>query len=1011
MLVVEAKREALPPAEAQARFYSANLFVPFYITWQEQTFEIFQLHSFRAPRNLGEYSLKELNPNNLADLIALLSTQSIMEYCVDNEIKHYDLGEKRKNIEALYIKQLQKDLRLAKILDFSKPIDLLQTYIPLYLEELSVGIVAPEDVEEEIQQGAHPVVLENRRRGQTRRSHLLAEIIERFKSTAVVGDPGAGKTTLLKHLCIEHCYSDTFRVPVFIAVRELVATKQTLIEAINRQIGRYGSTPNPETLTEHSLSQGRLLLCVDGLDELDIQDPSQARTVLRSLAAEIADIVGKNVNNIIIISARRESWPTCRPEMPASFKEFEILPLSSSSIRDFVSQWFGDKEQASAESLIDEFRLQRWPEFSSSPLLLALTCIVYEKRGRLPDRPSVLYQRCIDVLLEEWDATRRITRLEKVKGLTPERKFDILAELALSFHTKRRACFSRDEIKVELRKHLPKVGIDPSESGSVFEEITAQHGLIRSWSIEGFFAFPHLVFQEFLAAKALRDRPDGFKVLLKHKYDSFWQQTFKIFASMGDASQLVEELLQAKEDILQSSLFLAADCLSTGAKLSRVALRHVVVERLCQLTKSPVVFLNNRAIDSLASINTSETLNLLESLMKDDNGDLVSSYASRFAVKIYGETFAEEIVNKIITLDYVGDDLIDALYWLPENISISCLENIIATSKYPQSQSRDKDRGIRHRRRRAALLLAKVGQEKAIPILQRLLSLKHLTDFEKSGIVDALAVIQHPSLPQLFNNIVHSAAYPTDCKISAAGHLGPDNLAAKNYLLSLTADSNADCYDRRDAASKLCNFNLDDEDIPPVEYLAVDKNYGFFGGPVFAAEAISCIGSQASKTSLQRVFSHWKNLDGADRDRIVARIELCLALNDPVSDLENLVVHYLKPNERDSMSWEFPELFQEFYKRKPDRASKILLTSIIKHTESATLGDTLNWVVSKVVLNIALTPDLLNAIVKLATKIPDDESIWVTLYQLWKRRDLDENAREAFSQSSPIPSSKCKEQC
>jgi len=46
------------------------------------------------------------------------------------------------------------------------------------------------------------------------------------------------------------------------------------------------------------------------LMKMDIQDPAHARRTLRKLAAELADLGGRNHKNVVVISARRESWPT-----------------------------------------------------------------------------------------------------------------------------------------------------------------------------------------------------------------------------------------------------------------------------------------------------------------------------------------------------------------------------------------------------------------------------------------------------------------------------------------------------------------------------------------------------------------------------------------------------------------------------------------------------------------------------------------------------------------------------
>jgi len=65
-----------------------------------------------------------------------------------------------------------------------------------------------------------------------------------------------------------------------------------------------------------------------------------------------------------------------------------------------------------------------------------------------------------------------------------------------------------------------------------------------------------------------------------HKDDPFWHSTILIYAGIGDASELVKRTSAIEDNILNSSLFLAAECLGTGPKLIEIDLRHQVIERL-----------------------------------------------------------------------------------------------------------------------------------------------------------------------------------------------------------------------------------------------------------------------------------------------------------------------------------------------------------------------------------------------------------------------------------------------
>ncbi len=76
-----------------------------------------------------------------------------------------------------------------------------------------------------------------------------------------------------------------------------------------------------------------------------------------------------------------------------------------------------DPEQAEgiarekAQRLIDrlkepDFRARRVFELTRNPLLLTNICLVHRHRGELPRKRALLYEDCINVLLEHWQVAK-----------------------------------------------------------------------------------------------------------------------------------------------------------------------------------------------------------------------------------------------------------------------------------------------------------------------------------------------------------------------------------------------------------------------------------------------------------------------------------------------------------------------------------------------------------------------------------------------------------------------------
>jgi predicted NACHT family NTPase len=96
----------------------------------------------------------------------------------------------------------------------------------------------------------------------------------------VRGDPGSGKTTLLRHLAARLAEESPPRwVPVFQSLPVLLRKREFLLDRIERQMGRADHRGMAAVL-EREGQEGRLLLLLDGLDE--VEDREDAETLLRS---------------------------------------------------------------------------------------------------------------------------------------------------------------------------------------------------------------------------------------------------------------------------------------------------------------------------------------------------------------------------------------------------------------------------------------------------------------------------------------------------------------------------------------------------------------------------------------------------------------------------------------------------------------------------------------------------------------------------------------------------------
>ncbi len=215
----------------------------------------------------------------------------------------------------------------------------------------------------------------------------------------VLGDPGSGKTTLLRHLAAALARQQPSAwVPIYESLPRLMREPEWLLERIERQMRQAGEPAEglPAVL-DRAGQEGRLLLLLDGLDEVPRRRRDEADALLGRLA-------------------RR--WPqtplfvTSRPigyHRPAGdFVEVELLPFDRERRREFLARWFGRQsdEHAGAQSVADAeaaaTALEQDPglrDLASNPLYLTLMALLIEQ-GTSPDRNRTrLYDQVFKLLL------------------------------------------------------------------------------------------------------------------------------------------------------------------------------------------------------------------------------------------------------------------------------------------------------------------------------------------------------------------------------------------------------------------------------------------------------------------------------------------------------------------------------------------------------------------------------------------------------------------------------------
>ncbi|MER5934501.1 NACHT domain-containing protein [Streptomyces sp. NPDC002054] len=360
------------------------------------------------------------------------------------------------------------------------------------------------------------------------------------------GEAGSGKTTLLQWLAVtaaRSAFGATLAawnglVPVLIKLRRYAGRELPRPEALLDQAAGPLTGHMPAAWVDRQLAAGRVLLLVDGVDELPAEERRAVREWLRGLLHAYPD------NRVVVTSrpaAARGDW--LRAE---GFRAVLLDRMRPADLVTFVRQWheavldrnrdLPHYERSLLAGLRDRPHLQ---SLAATPLLAALLCALHlNRQGQLPRSRMELYRIALEILLQRRDAERCVPSAAAVQ-LSLTDRLRLLQDLAwrLSDNGRSEIAFERAAVHVhyalEAMRHLE--GMDAQ---AVLEHLVARSGVLRS-PAEGRLDFLHRSFQEYLAA-ADSAAQDHIGNLVGRAHQDTWHETIVMAAGHANRPQRVE---------------------------------------------------------------------------------------------------------------------------------------------------------------------------------------------------------------------------------------------------------------------------------------------------------------------------------------------------------------------------------------------------------------------------------------------------------------------------------------
>jgi predicted NACHT family NTPase len=384
------------------------------------------------------------------------------------------------------------------------------------------------------------------------------EAASKYSKLMILGKPGAGKTTFLKQVAMR-CNSDKFKphhIPVFITLRDFAESPERLdLLSYIKQQWQHCDVSNFQK-AEFLLKEGRVLVLMDGLDEIREED-------YRRVRQEIERFTNRFDKGCFIMTCRIAA----REDKFEHFSEVEIADFDLKQSILFAQNWFGAKSDSikakKFKKILEEGENKRLRELANSPLLLTMLCLVFENEGDFPRNRSELYKEGIDLLLRKWDASRNLERAQAYKRLSLQRKEDLLSRFAHEMFTKNESPFKQEVVEKFIKDfvvNLPDFSLDLHEleldSRAILKSIEAQHGLLVE-SSRGDYSFSHLTFQEYFTARQIANtcnpylqEPQNFQELVTHITEKRWREVFLLTVGMVQNADSLIRMMKRKIDCL-----------------------------------------------------------------------------------------------------------------------------------------------------------------------------------------------------------------------------------------------------------------------------------------------------------------------------------------------------------------------------------------------------------------------------------------------------------------------------
>lgn len=364
----------------------------------------------------------------------------------------------------------------------------------------------------------------------TYQSDQVDEYIDSSHYLIISGTAGCGKSTFMKALFLRLVESKQNGIPVFIELRHLNTDgSSSLYDHIYETLHKINDEFTREQL-DYSLKKGKLVLLLDGFDEINYHDR-------RLYEKEISALSNSYGLTRIIISTRPDetldSWEEFTRANVVSFdKEKAIQLISKIDYDTEVKQSFLDE--------LEKDLFQRHEDFLSNPLLLTMMLLTYEQLAEIPNKIHIFYSQAFDTLYYKHDALKSLYKRKSYTGVSIDDFKRLLSAFSIISYADNKFSFSKEEVLeyIGTSKKLENIKVNKND---YLKDLVESVCILMKDGLH--YTFTHRSFQEYFAAYFIShtEAVDKYK-LIERVSRSNQSLTERVLSMLFEMNQeLVEE--------------------------------------------------------------------------------------------------------------------------------------------------------------------------------------------------------------------------------------------------------------------------------------------------------------------------------------------------------------------------------------------------------------------------------------------------------------------------------------